>query len=109
MTRQIFTPLLLILIGSVMLLNNFGIISGIEWNKVIQFWPVLFILWGISLVFEQGFLSNLLIFGIMILVVFLVIFSSLTEVNIKRDYFTQSVLNDNVNDINHVSTALPHS
>ncbi len=42
--KPVFTGLLLILIGLLFILYNFGYISGEIW----RFWPLLLVIWGIK-------------------------------------------------------------
>ncbi len=49
--RGIFWPLLLIALGLVFLLSNFGIISGISWLAIASLWPLLLILIGLDIAF----------------------------------------------------------
>lgn len=55
---------LLIIIGIVFLLNNFGILPWIIWREIWRFWPVLLIIVGIKNIFGKSylgmFISNLL-------------------------------------------------
>jgi hypothetical protein len=49
--RGVFWPLLLIALGLVFLLSNFGIISGVSWLAVASLWPLLLVLIGLDLAF----------------------------------------------------------
>ena len=48
--RGIVLPLLLIAVGSVLLLNNLGVLSWTVWANLAQVWPVVLVLVGIELV-----------------------------------------------------------
>lgn len=53
---SIFWPVLLIVIGVVLFLNNTGAISGDTWQVIVNLWPLLFIIGGIeSLVNRSGY------------------------------------------------------
>ncbi len=53
---SIFWPVLLIVIGVVLFLNNTGAISGDTWQVIVNLWPLLFIVGGIeSLVNRSGY------------------------------------------------------
>ena len=41
--------LIILFVGVVFLLNNFGIVPGDVWHSIWQFWPVLLILLGIRI------------------------------------------------------------
>ena len=47
-TKQLFWGVLLIALGLLIFLNNIGQISW-DWEELIKFWPLFFVLWGISL------------------------------------------------------------
>ena len=44
--QGVFWPLLLIALGIVFLLSNFGVITGISWLAVASLWPLLLVLIG---------------------------------------------------------------
>ena len=53
---SIFWPVLLIVVGVVLFLNNTGAISGDTWEVIVNLWPLLFIIGGIdSLVNRSGY------------------------------------------------------
>lgn len=47
--RNIFWGVILLILGLVLALKNFGVIS-FSWRALLQLWPVLLILWGISII-----------------------------------------------------------
>jgi hypothetical protein len=51
--RGVFWPLLLIALGLVFLLQNYGLISGISWIAIASLWPVLLILIGLDIAFAR--------------------------------------------------------
>jgi hypothetical protein len=51
--QGVFWPLLLIALGIVFLLSNFGVISGISWLAVASLWPLLLILIGLDIAFAR--------------------------------------------------------
>jgi hypothetical protein len=52
-SRGVFWPLLLIALGLVFLLQNFGFISGVSWIAVASLWPLLLILIGLDIAFAR--------------------------------------------------------
>lgn len=70
-TGRVVQGLILVAIGTILLLNQQGIIDWSVWTYLIQFWPVLLIIWGIQLVFNKSklslSLSLLLIIGVLML------------------------------------------
>jgi hypothetical protein len=51
--RGVFWPLLLVAIGLIFLLQNFGFISGVSWLAIASLWPVLLILIGLDIAFAR--------------------------------------------------------
>jgi hypothetical protein len=51
--RGVFWPLLLIALGLIFLLQNFGFISGVSWLAVASLWPLLFVLIGLDIAFAR--------------------------------------------------------
>ena len=50
---SVFWPLLLIMGGGLLLLQNLGYISGISWGSIWRFWPLLLIALGIDTLFSR--------------------------------------------------------
>ena len=61
---RIFTGLLIVALGVVLLLNTYGILTWSVWYQVGKFWPVLLIICGILIFFDK----SLLPMGIIILI-----------------------------------------
>jgi cell wall-active antibiotic response 4TMS protein YvqF len=51
--QGVFWPLLLIALGIVFLLSNFGVITGISWLAIANLWPLLLILIGLDIAFAR--------------------------------------------------------
>ena len=51
--RGVFWPLLLIALGLIFLLQNFGFISGVSWRAVASLWPLLLVLIGLDIAFAR--------------------------------------------------------
>jgi cell wall-active antibiotic response 4TMS protein YvqF len=51
--RGVFWPLVLIALGLIFLLQNFGFISGVSWLAVASLWPLLFVLIGLDIAFAR--------------------------------------------------------
>jgi cell wall-active antibiotic response 4TMS protein YvqF len=51
--RGVFWPLLLIALGLVFLLSNFGFIGGVSWLAIASLWPLLLILIGLDIAFAR--------------------------------------------------------
>ena len=51
--RGVFWPLLLIAIGLIFLLSNYGLIAGVSWLAVLNLWPLLLVLIGLDIAFAR--------------------------------------------------------
>jgi hypothetical protein len=51
--RGVFWPLVLIALGLIFLLQNFGFISGVSWLAVASLWPLLLVLIGLDIAFAR--------------------------------------------------------
>ena len=60
---------LLIIIGSLFLLNNFGLLPWSVWADLWRFWPLFLIFWGFQMIFGRSKLANILILIISLLIV----------------------------------------
>jgi predicted membrane protein len=47
-------PIILILVGTIFLLNNLGIIGNVTWQTVLQFWPILLVAIGLDGLFRRN-------------------------------------------------------
>ena len=52
-SRSFFWPILLIGIGTMLLLNNLGIVAWNTWNLIWRFWPLILVAIGIDVLFGQ--------------------------------------------------------
>lgn len=69
-------PLILIFIGTVFLLNNFGILPVDIWERIFDFWPLLLILIGVRIILGKSPFSNTIILIIgLIFIAFILVFS----------------------------------
>ena len=59
-TKQLFWGVLLIALGLLIFLNNIGQISW-DWEELIKFWPLFFVLWGISLMIKNPSAKRIII------------------------------------------------
>lgn len=62
--------ILLIIGGSILLLNTLGLVPWHVWDTVRHFWPVLIILWGFQIIAGKGLLGSIVI--TLLTIVFLV-------------------------------------
>lgn len=77
--------LILIIIGVILLMNNFGILPWQIWEILIKFWPVILIISGIENILGGNFFGNLLSFLITLIIVFFVFALAISAVNNNFD------------------------
>lgn len=58
--QSVIGPLILITIGVIFLLNNFGILPWSVWDSIWRFWPVLLIIWGIQIILGRSRLASII-------------------------------------------------
>ena len=75
--------LLLIFLGVIFLLNNFGILSWDIWNIVWRFWPLLLILAGLQLVMGRSRSSQIIILLVGLLFIAAVILYALASQDVS--------------------------
>jgi hypothetical protein len=73
--------IILILAGTILVLNNSGVIPWAFWDHVWKFWPVLFIIWGIEAVLSFSRLTKLLGSLISLAIIILIFMFAAHEVN----------------------------
>ncbi len=63
--NSIFWPLLLIVVGVFLFLNNFGRIEGSTWDLILNLWPTLLIVAGLDGLYRrEGFVGAVLVIGL---------------------------------------------
>src|SRR4030067_2327852 len=63
-------PVILIFLGTIFLLNNFGILPWDIWTSIWKFWPVVLILIGVEFFLGQAFSLRTLV--ILLIIIFIV-------------------------------------
>lgn len=56
--NRLFWGVIIIIIGLLWLFTNLGIISGGFWSEIWRLWPMIFIIWGVSLLFSHKGLNT---------------------------------------------------
>lgn len=69
--KKVFWGVLFIFIGLVFVLKNLSILD-FSWYQFINLWPLLLIIWGVSMLPVKGFVKLILSFAILVLGVYLV-------------------------------------
>jgi hypothetical protein len=67
--RSFFWPLLLIILGTLFLLNNFSLLPWSIWNSLLKFWPILLIFIGLEILLGRSKIANLLMTTIGLVIV----------------------------------------
>ena len=65
--RGVFWPLLLIALGLVFLLANFGFIAGVSWRALLSLWPLLLILVGLDIAFARRWPAPTLVAEVLVI------------------------------------------
>jgi len=65
---DIFWGLLVVFFGLIFLGSAFGAITSNYWESIYSFWPLLIVLLGINIIIGKGFLQNILMFLLTVLV-----------------------------------------
>jgi len=71
----LFFGLLLIVLGAAFLLQNLGLVSGINFTYLLRFWPVLIIFWGLSILSRGTRVGAVLSVIFALVIIGLIIFS----------------------------------
>lgn len=81
---------ILVFIGIIILLQNFGLLSSDIWAQIWQFWPVILILIGINMLLgrRSPITALFLIVGLIILV-FIIAYSITPQSNLKEENFVK--------------------
>jgi uncharacterized membrane protein len=64
---DIYSAIILIFVGIILLLNNFGFLPWSYWSVLFQFWPLLIIDWGVALAFGRNSILHLVSFLLIVL------------------------------------------
>lgn len=78
---NLFGAFLFISLGIILLLNNFNALPWGVWEILWRFWPVLLVIWGLEMVLGHGFIGNLLVSILGIMILFLVVSFAVSRFN----------------------------
>ena len=78
--RGLILPILLIVVGSVLLLNNLGILSWSVWSTLAQLWPVILVLLGLELILGRR--TSMLGIGLALVFVAIVVGSATHHITV---------------------------
>lgn len=73
--RSFFWPTLLIIVGLIFLLNNYGVVRWNIWGDLWRIWPIILILLGLQILFGRNKVGNRIVslLGIVILLILLLV------------------------------------
>jgi uncharacterized membrane protein len=89
---SLFGGLVILLLGVLALLYTMGFVSHDFWHAILPFWPILFILWGASMILGRHWFSRFILFLVALAILILVVFYGL----VKTDSPLVSSLSPNV-------------
>ena len=69
--RHLFWAIILIAVGIIFILNNFGILS-FSWYSFWQLWPVILILWGISVLPVKDVAKFVMLIAVIVMTIFFI-------------------------------------
>jgi len=84
--------IILIFIGLVFLLNNFGIVTWEIWGTLWRFWPIFPIIWGLQLVFGKSTFANIAIAIITIVLLAIVLIASAVTTDQRVEMYVRDQL-----------------
>jgi len=84
-----FSALLLISLGIILLLNNFGVLPWGLWETLWKFWPIFLVVWGIETIFGHGLIGGTISSAIGIAILLAVLAYSISLVNTNFDHWMQ--------------------
>jgi hypothetical protein len=82
--------LILITIGLIFLLNNFGILPWSIWNLLWRFWPLILILIGLQIIFGRNLAGRLLVALISLVLVAFILAFTIAQVDPQFNHWLQS-------------------
>ncbi len=77
----------LIVFGTLFLLNNFGILPWNIWHDLWRFWPLFLIFWGLKTIFGKSKTANILLLIISLIVVGYFLLSTIAHTNPQLDSY----------------------
>ena len=85
------TAFILIIIGTIFLLNNFGVLPWNVWRDLWRFWPLFLIFWGFQLIFGKSKIANILLLLTATLILAYFVLNTVASTNPQfNDYFKQN-------------------
>jgi hypothetical protein len=67
-------PIILIVLGAIFLLNNFGVLPWGVWDSLWRLWPIILVVWGLEAIFGHSKIVNGIIsFLVFVLIAFIVV------------------------------------
>jgi hypothetical protein len=85
-------PVILILLGIIFLLNNFGILPWTSWSYLWRLWPLFLIVPGIHMVFGKSPIAHFISILISLLLIVLVLALALSPTNPQINHYLNQYL-----------------
>jgi hypothetical protein len=99
---KIIWGVVFLLLGGMLLLNNFGVVPWMIWDTIKKFWPMLLVLIGIKIILGNNIVSRIIILLLTIAVIGLIFLSGLRQIG--------SPLSSNYpQEINHILDTFDHT
>jgi hypothetical protein len=74
--RGVLFALILLTVGALLLLNNFGFLSWDVWDTLWKFWPIIIIFWGLETILGRSYIHNILVILIgLAIIIFILVYT----------------------------------
>jgi hypothetical protein len=78
-SHTFFWPILLIILGFLLLFNNFDILPWTIWQSLIHFWPIILILIGLEILLGRSKISNVIVTLVGLIVLLTILFTNIPQ------------------------------
>jgi flagellar biosynthesis protein FlhB len=83
-------PVFLIFTGSILLLNNLGVLPWGVWDSIWRLWPVIIVIIGLNMIFGKSGIGNFILGLVFTFIVFLVVSAVVAKYNPSFARFMQT-------------------
>ncbi len=92
-SKTFFWPILLIILGGLLLLNNFDILPWSIWQSLIDFWPIILILIGLEILLGRSKISNVIVTLVGLIVLLTILFTNIPQLTPLLQQFLHQLSN----------------
>lgn len=85
--RDVVLAVFLVVAGIVFLLNNVGVVPWEVWSQILIFWPVLLVLGGVRVLLGRGWLADLIMVALTVLILGSIVLIALNTVGVPILFF----------------------